>query len=1085
MRFSVLGPLEVLDRDGVAVVVRGSKVRTVLAMLVMRAGEPVTTGQLCDAVWGDDPPATAANALQAHMSKLRRLLEPGMLENRDGSYSLALTGSTVDASDFTELATAGHEHLIKGNTKLAVTTLRHALALWRGEPLSDIDEAEFAIADRVRLHEARLTAHEDLLEAELAEGASDAVVAAAEALLVANPLRERTWATLMTALYRSDRQADALRAFQRARLVLAEELGLDPGPALRTLESRILAHDPALQPVAADGAATNQLTNMHPSLSNFVGRAEEVSALATAIHERRLVTLTGPGGVGKTRLATEVALASAESWPDGTWFVDLGIESGAGAADRAFRRTFSPRLGHSDGSTLPWLAAGLSTSRLLVVLDNCEHVLADVAALVDSLLRACGHVHVLATSREPLGCAGELVRKIAPLSIDEAIELFKSRAADSSIAVDDDEETELAVQAICAQVDRLPLAIELTAARARVFSVAQMAEMLHRRSSLVSTDSSARPQRQQTLESAVGWSYELLFEGEQKLLSRLSVFAGGFTLDAATAVCSDRALPADDIGLMLARLVDKSLVTTLNAAAAPRFHLLRPVFEFAESRLAEAGETHAFRTRHVEWLIELTTPVKHGMRGPDALMWGALVNAEMANLTRAGQWLVENGNAAHGLTIACNIGWYAFLSANVYDDHHGLRAMLDRAGDCEPALVCRAMSLVGLLSIGHTDGRSWAIDVIDVARSAAAATSAEPSRAQQQSIDTTQAAIEMARQIGDPALLTEVLGLGALHIAVVGLAPDTVSSLAAELRETAAGVGDRWHVALAAGLDGLAAYVQDDLVDAIASYESCIAEMQALGDAGTASLFQISASEAIEFLGQLDDAIEYMLAAYQHSTAAQFRSSSIVRSCLCWLTARNGEVERSLALGREGLAAVRRPFNPVVRAHVLFGLGTAELLAGLSEPAAEHVSEALAIHERLGMTRETAMDHRALGEIAALAGDGDRASMHGRRAVALALEVGLPWTVMLTVRALAESYRDDVQTACTLIGVAEAIGDQHGYRHTPDERRRHDQLLTDCTQRVGAPVVEAALRRGATLGIAEIAELASVSNPPTIASARG
>src|SRR3954451_3920470 len=179
MRFSVLGPLEVFDRDGVALAVRGGKVRTVLEMLVMRAGEPVTTGQLCDAVWGEDPPATAANALQAHMSKLRRLLEPGMLETHDGSYSLALTGSTVDATDFTDLATAGHEQLISGNTKVAVTTLRDALALWRGEPLSDIDEADFAIADRVRLHEARLSAQEDLLEAELAQGASDAVVAAA------------------------------------------------------------------------------------------------------------------------------------------------------------------------------------------------------------------------------------------------------------------------------------------------------------------------------------------------------------------------------------------------------------------------------------------------------------------------------------------------------------------------------------------------------------------------------------------------------------------------------------------------------------------------------------------------------------------------------------------------------------------------------------------------------------------------------------------------------------------------------------------------------------------------------------------
>lgn len=1089
MRFGILGPLEVLDRDGIPLDVKGAKLRALLTMFVLCAGEAVTTDQLSDALWGDSPPASAANALQSHISKLRGILGPGLLETLDGSYSLVVDAGSIDAREFLRLARSGHEQLAAGQAAIAVTILREALALWRGRALADLDNVDVATAERVRLDEALLNAREDLLEAELAEGGHDTVVAHVEAALVEHPLRERLWVLLMRAQYRSGRQADALRAFQRARTVLAEELGLEPGPELRDTERRILAHDPDLlapkAPLRAESSAGSlqrggaarqaRLSNLHPALSSFVGRDADVAALDALISERRLVTITGPGGVGKTRLATEVALGSLERWNDGVWYVDLGAESGDGAAERALRRTFGPRLGHADADTASWLTVGLAATELLMVLDNCEHVLGVVAPLVESMLRACPGLHVLATSREPLGCPGEQVRRLAPLPLDEAIVLFTARAADSSIVLDGDETTTNAVDSICAQLDRLPLAIELAAARIRVFPALQLAAMLQQRTALASTNSASRPPRQQTLAAAVDWSYELLFDDERRLLARLSVFSGGFTLEAVAAVCADELLSADEIGLLLARLVDKSLVTPVSVPGLlPRFRLLRPVAEFAADCLQRAGEDRLLRSRHTRWLIGLTAPITDGLRSADALVWVEVVNSEIANLARAADWGLREGDAEDALEVAINLAWYAFVSANIYDDHPTLLAILDRAPHAPASLRCRGMAWAGLLSIGHSDGRTWAMDAIDVARTAAQSAGITAGRVRQQhGVEMTMASIAMARDLGDAALLIEVLGIGALHLAAVGRTPDTVSTIAAELAALAASVDDAWHLALSIGLEALAMYARDDLDGALESFTRCIAEMRRFGDVGTAAMFEISWAEAAELRGDIPGAVEAVAAAYSLGSAGQFLSSTILCSVLCWLTTRNGEVQRSLDLGREALAAVRRPFNPVIRAQALFALGSAEERAGLHDDAAEHLVEALAIHERVGMLREAAMDHRHLGFVASARGAAAAAIGHHRRAVALALEVGLAWTIMLTARSLAEALLDDdqVEVACTLTGVTESISASYGYTPTAEERPRLDAVRDRCVAALGDVAFAAAARRGASLGVAGLGQL--------------
>ena len=1071
----MLGTLEVLDNGGHPVELRGSKLRTLLAALVLRAGQPVSADHLADLLWGDEPPSGAANALQAQISKLRRLLTGVAVEGRDGGYVIVLDPQQIDAERFAKLAAAGHEHLVAGRHGEATATLRDALELWRGPALADFVFDDFAQSARMRLEEMRLTATEDRIDADLAGGRHEAVAAELEGLVREHGLRERLWGQLMLALYRCDRQSDSLRAYQRARDLLADELGLDPGPALRELERQVLDQDPALAAPASASRTLLGLSNIHPELSSFIGRGGDIAEISGLLATRRLVSVIGHGGVGKTRIATEIALRTDRPWRDGTWLVELGSETGERAVRTAFQRTFGPRLGHTGtDDSLDWLTTGLANTELLIVLDNCEHVLAEAAAAVARIVRACPGVAVLATSREPLGVPGECVRVLEPLELDDAMQLFASRAADSDGSFTLDDASAPSVATICTNVDRLPLAIELTAARTRAFTAQQLAELLDQRFGLVSTANSSRPARQQTMHAAVDWSFELLFDDERRLLTRLSVFAGGFTLDAAAAVCADDIVTAGDIEVLVARLVDKSLVVTQRRSGpTPRFSLLRPVAEYAAGRLDEAGETAMARTRHSRWLVVLTEALTRGLRGPDKLTWAQQANAELANVARAVDWGLEGGDPVDALQIVVNLGWYAFLSANMQNDEPIMLQLLQRADQAPAPLRCRALMWSGLLSIGRTVRRTWAMDAVDVARTAAS-TAAGPATV----IDgaaLTEEAIALARSTDDPALLLEALTIGSLHFAAVGMLPDVLRGMNAEAEALARQVGDPWHAVMVAALGGLADYVAGELEVSMAALHGAIAAFRALGDEGTAALFEISLSEVAELRGDIGAATTAMATALSVGSDAGFRSSTVLRAVLCWLTGRNGEIERSLQLGREVVALAHQPFNPVIRAQALFALGVAEERADLPGPADEHLSEALLIHQQVGMTRETAMDHRHLGQLRRAGGDRAAATEHYRRAIELAVEVGLPWTVMLAARSTAELLVDDhPDAACRLLGNTEALSEVYGYIPTADEALLVATTLAAATELIGAEAVAEAGAAGATLSLEQLPGLIPV-----------
>ena len=679
MQYRILGPLEV-GFDGPPFTVKGGKPRALLALLLLHRNELVPAEQLIDDLWGESAPATAANTLQVYVSQLRKLVEDRLVREGPG-YRLQVEPGELDADRFEQLAGDGSSALRRRSYGEAAELLGQALALWRGPVLADVRYESFAQPEITRLEELRVGAIEDRIEAELGLGHHDQVIGELEALVAENPSRERLRGLLMLALYRAGRQAEALEAYQEARRALLDELGLEPGPELRELEQAILRQDESLsrRPLPE--------SNVPAPVSTLVGRDRELKEICETLRngQTRLLTLTGPGGAGKTRLAIEAANALAGELPDGAFFVPLDAIRDPALLLPAIAHALAVRE-RGEEPLLDSLRTRLSGRRALILLDNFEQ-LAATAPLLAQVLLATPSLTFLVTSRAALRLSGEREFPVEPLGRSDAVALFveRAQAADPSFRLTD--ETKAAVEEICARLDDLPLALELAAARTKLLPPKSMLERLDERLELLSRGARDLPERHRALRNTIAWSYELLEPDEQRLFARLAVFAGGCTLESALAVC-DATLDST------AALIDDSLLER----DGDRLRMLETIREYALEQLEADSEAADVKRRHFEHFLGLseTDPVSN------QAAFLAQLDAERDNLRAALAWCREAGEAGLGLRLAGALWEFWWVRGHLAEGRRWLDEALEQGGS-EPADL-RARALHAAASLASRQG---------------------------------------------------------------------------------------------------------------------------------------------------------------------------------------------------------------------------------------------------------------------------------------------------------------------------------------------------------------------------------------------
>ncbi len=1017
MEFGILGPLRVASPVSV-VDVGGTRPRRLLTALSLWVGEAVSADRLIDLVWADSAPAGAANALQAQVSKLRRALGDGLIATNGRGYLLDVNPATVDAHRFAAAFAHGSSALAAGDPSRAAVVLGEALGWWRGPALADLDHPE-AAPEATRLDELRLIAIEHRFDAELQLGRHQDVVAELEGLTAAHPTRERLWALAMLALYRCGRQADALHTFGAARRILSTELGLEPGPELRRLEAAVIAQDPSLDLIAPvvvshrEDTARTPEGNLPLDRTSFVGRMQERKAVGEQLAAQRLVTLIGPGGAGKTRLA--LAVARDHQPAGGAWLVELapiGADDDAVAAVAGALGATDPTLSLGLGrDPLSRVVDFIGSRELLLVLDNCEHLVGEVARLADVLLQACPSLVILATSREGLGVPGEHLVAVPPMRADDAVELFVGRAVAAG-----SNEADLVSQGpvladICRRLDGLPLAIELAAARARHLSLADLADRLDDRFRLLTGGARSVLPRQQTLRAVVDWSYDLLDDGERRVLERLSVFSGGCTLAAAEAVCGGYPVDPLDVASLLGSLADKSLVVIVSSGSSMRYGLLQTLALYGRERLAARsdGDADATRDRHLRYFGAWGADAMDGLRGHDQPEWIGWTRAEQENLRTAMTWAAARGGDEASLVVGDAVAWYWFLEGGLDEAIAFLDESLAGGPPGDSSLRARVLAWRTWLAM-MTHGPGHESGMVE--------------------------AMEMAQRVGDPLAIGHVALLAAEADHTGGASSDN-DRLIKEGQAAMEEIGYAWGRGVGMLVAGFNEHQRGDHLAASQSFAQSERAFAEAGDRWGEGIAVGELAGLAELRGDYAEAtalLERSAMLIEASGAPTFRDAALAR--LGNLALLEGDLERADRLHGEAFERVEHRPLPFASVVVRVARSLSLRALGRYDEARGHLVDAL---DRLvphmmpmGMTAVLS----GLGYLAEHQGRLADAGTHHREALGYAKDWGDHRAVAQAIEGLAgvAAAEGDGPRAAELLGVAHRLRCDNGGPMPPGER---------------------------------------------------
>lgn len=820
MRFRLLGPFEVAAEDQ-PVPVGPPRQQVLLATLVVLRNRVVPPDRLVTALWGEDPPRAAGSTLQAYVSRLRRSLATagapdGILETQQPGYILHVSDDDdVDAERFERQVADGRTHLHRGDVDAAADLLREALAMWRGPALAGLTEQGLLAAEATRLEELRLAALEDRLQADLDRGHHAELIGELESLVAEHPFRERLRAHLMLALYRAGRQADALDSYQRAARALRDELGLDPSEELHELHQRILRHDeslavPTRRPSVPQAGAPQAGRFRLPALRETpIGRDEDLQAVTAMLQRSRLVTLTGPGGSGKTTLALHAGHALQDDYADGAVLVDLtSVEDPRDVGAAALMALDSHRQGTDQAVAA--VAQVLGDREVLLVLDGCEHVIDAAAELVDALLEAGPGVRVLATSQHPLEVGGEHRWPVTPLELPTrdtdpaevvrtpSVALFvrRARAVDPRLRLTD-EQADKAAQ-IVTELDGIPLAIELAAARTASMPIGDIARHLDDRFRLLRHGLRTATDRQRTLEAAIGWSEQLLDDDERRLMTHLAALPGG----ASAATARTVAVPegTDELAVLdlLEALVSKSMLVADTRAGEARYRMLESIRAYFARRLDEDADAEAIRARLADHLLQLARAAGRAVRtaeGSDAI---SRFDAELPNLPAVRTWALSDGDPTLLFELVCAVPLVA---------EWWVRPALDEI------MVAAARAAERL------DHPQW--PAVAAATAASLVMRGQPDRARRQ----LELACERLER-GHP--LRPVAHQFRVHLALMTGETETGIRTARACLEEAAAAGDRWMEGFALASLTLALAVAERRGEAVKTMRRCAEAMTAI-----------------------------------------------------------------------------------------------------------------------------------------------------------------------------------------------------------------------------------------------------------------